>query len=419
MMIQMTTIRMMTSKSSKDLALIILAAGSSSRMGGLKKEYLTYKGGTVLSATAKTFLKALSFSTIVITYPKADTIQKVEANKSECKKALFTDSFVQNFKDKIIFIPGGNTRQESVLNALEEINKTTPSTELVFIHDGARPFVSEEIINLTHDAALEYGASVPGLTPVDTQKEITDDGFISRHLTRANLTAVQTPQVFNFKQLLNAHRKAHETSKEYTDDTEIWGEFIEQSKIKVVKGSIENKKITYKQDLDFSEKQKKASSMIKIGLGYDKHRLIEDRKLMLGGIEIPSEKGEDGHSDGDVLLHAISDALLGASGLGDIGSFFPPSDQKWKDADSKELLKIIWNKVTENGWSLENIDAVIAIEKPKFLPHRQNVINSIANILDVNPNQIFVKAKTGEKIGDVGEGKVVEVWATCLLSKPN
>jgi 2-C-methyl-D-erythritol 2,4-cyclodiphosphate synthase len=134
--------------------------------------------------------------------------------------------------------------------------------------------------------------------------------------------------------------------------------------------------------------------MIKVGLGYDLHTLVPNRKLMLGGIEIPFDLGEDGHSDGDVLLHAISDALIGASGLGDIGSFFPPSDQKWKDADSKELLRIIWNKVTENGWSLENIDAVIAIEKPKFLPHRQNVINSIANILDVNPNQIFVIVTT-------------------------
>lgn len=154
---------------------------------------------------------------------------------------------------------------------------------------------------------------------------------------------------------------------------------------------------------------------IRIGLGYDLHRLVENRKLMLGGIEIPFEKGEDGHSDGDVLLHAITDALLGAASLGDIGLFFPPSDEKWKNADSKVLLKTAWNKILEKGWDLVNLDCVIAIEKPKLIPYRDQICESIAKILNTDKNNVFVKAKTGEKLGAVGEGLAVEVWATCLL----
>ena len=141
--------------------------------------------------------------------------------------------------------------------------------------------------------------------------------------------------------------------------------------------------------------------MIRVGLGYDLHRLVENRKLILGGVVIPFEKGEDGHSDGDVLFHAITDAVLGASGLGDIGSFFPPEEAKWKDADSSMLLSTVIEKVYEQGWKIENLDCVIKLEKPKFIPYRQEVI----------------KAKTGEKLGEVGNGLAVEAWSTCLLSK--
>ena len=157
--------------------------------------------------------------------------------------------------------------------------------------------------------------------------------------------------------------------------------------------------------------------MIRVGLGYDLHTLVPNRKLMLGGIEIPFELGEAGHSDGDVLLHAITDALLGASGLGDIGEFFPPSDEKWKNADSKMLLKTAWNKIIEDGWKLENLDCVINIEKPKILCHRKEIISCIANVLECDENQIFVKAKTGEKIGEIGKSQAVAAWAVCLLSK--
>lgn len=157
--------------------------------------------------------------------------------------------------------------------------------------------------------------------------------------------------------------------------------------------------------------------MIRVGLGYDLHRLIEGRKLVLGGVTIPFEKGEDGHSDGDVLIHAIIDALLGAASLGDIGEFFPPEDNKWKDADSRYLLSTVIEKVYQNGWKVENIDCVVKLEKPKFLPYRNEVIASLAEILDLQNEQVFVKAKTGEKLPPVGTGDAIEAFVTCLLSR--
>lgn len=157
--------------------------------------------------------------------------------------------------------------------------------------------------------------------------------------------------------------------------------------------------------------------MIRIGLGYDLHTLVENRPLMLGGVHILFEKGEAGHSDGDVLLHALADALLGAACLGDIGELFPPNDPRWKNADSRMLLQTIWNQVKEAGWSIENIDSVIAIQKPKILPYREAIRQSIADILAVSVDQIFVKAKTGEGVGVIGSGTAAAVWCTCLLSR--
>lgn len=157
--------------------------------------------------------------------------------------------------------------------------------------------------------------------------------------------------------------------------------------------------------------------MIRVGIGYDIHKLVKNRKLILGGVVFDFEKGEDGHSDGDVLLHAITDSILGASGLGDIGSFFPPEDKKWKNANSCDLLKTVMKTVQNSNWKIVNLDCVVKLEKPKFLPQRQKVIESIAEILQIDKSQVFVKAKTGEKMGEVGKSKAVETWCVCLLEK--
>jgi 2-C-methyl-D-erythritol 2,4-cyclodiphosphate synthase len=157
--------------------------------------------------------------------------------------------------------------------------------------------------------------------------------------------------------------------------------------------------------------------MIRIGLGWDRHRLLSGRRFLLAGVEIAFSKGEDGHSDGDVLAHAVADALLGAAGLGDIGELFPPSDQAWKDADSMALLKTVWHKAASQGWRLVNLDCVVVCEQPKLLPHRAAIRESLAAVLDSRPETVFVKGKTGEGLGPVGSGEAIEAQAVCLLEK--
>ncbi|MDR2746240.1 MAG: 2-C-methyl-D-erythritol 2,4-cyclodiphosphate synthase [Treponema sp.] len=157
--------------------------------------------------------------------------------------------------------------------------------------------------------------------------------------------------------------------------------------------------------------------MIRVGLGRDLHRLVRGRPFLLGGLRIEAELGELGHSDGDVLAHAVTDALLGAAGLGDIGALFPPSDPQWKDADSLELLKKAWALVKGEGWSLVNLDCVVSCEKPRLLPHREGIRASLAGALGVLPGRVFVKGKTAEGLGPVGEGGAVEALALCLLER--
>jgi len=157
--------------------------------------------------------------------------------------------------------------------------------------------------------------------------------------------------------------------------------------------------------------------MMRIGLGRDLHRLIEGRRFLLGGVEIPFEKGELGHSDGDVLAHAIIDALLGAAGLGDIGEFYPSTENSWKDADSLELLKHAWLQVKNRGWRLVNLDCVVVCDKPKILPHRDSICRSLAETMEVDPGLVFVKGKTNEGLGPLGTGEAVEAMAVCLLEK--
>src|SRR5574344_1308606 len=400
--------------SNHHLFLVLTAAGSSTRMGtGSKKEYLSLHGGTVLSEAARIFLETAPFEAVVITTPKD--------GEQDARNALFKDEKVKQLLNTQN--EGGATRQQSVYHALLALKQKSCAGAIVLIHDAARPYVTSTIITEVINAAAQYRASVPALTPVDTQKEMAKDGTMRRHLVRNELAAVQTPQAFLLEPRIAAHALAATQDKAYTDDTEIWDSFPQCTagkKVHVVPGDSCNKKITYPQDIpqDASCNEKtKGHEMIHTGFGTDLHRLVPGRKLMLGGVEIPFDKGELGHSDGDVLLHAVTDALLGASGLGDIGSYFPPEDAKWKDADSALLLKKVWNDITNEGWKLCNLDCVVEIEQPKFLPYRNDVIHSIATILEVNDNQVFVKAKTNEKLESVGTGEAVKAYCSCLLER--
>jgi 2-C-methyl-D-erythritol 4-phosphate cytidylyltransferase/2-C-methyl-D-erythritol 2,4-cyclodiphosphate synthase len=305
----------------------------------------------------------------------------------------------------------------------------------VLIHDGARPWIKRDLIERCIEAAIRYGAVIPALPLVETPKEIelTDGAqFIKRHLRRTALCTAQTPQGFAFPEILRAHEKAAEREEkenfDYTDDAEVWGEFIGQAA--VIPGDPENRKITFPEDLsqghrgteeneiykDLAERRRGTEEQ-RIGIGRDIHRLTAGRRFLLGGVEIPFEKGEDGHSDGDVLAHAVCDALLGAAGLGDIGELYPPGDPAWKDADSLLLLKSAWRRVQNKGWRLVNLDCTVSCEKPKILPHRDSICRSLAQAMEVDPGLIFVKGKTNEGLGPVGRGEAVEALAVCLLDR--
>lgn len=230
-----------------NIAIVITAAGSSTRMGGnTKKEYLPFNNGTVLTNCAKTFLnacqKAYNISDFIVTCPLGGI--------SECQSILQSDKDLQKLLTsldiKIKVVEGSSTRQKSVHNALKAI---TAASAVVLIHDGARPFVTEQIIRDGIETALEYGASVPALTPVDTQKRIDENGFIVEHLVRSELVAVQTPQCFDLEKLVKAHEQVMKDNREYTDDTEIWGHCYSDSPVKVYKGDSNNIKITYPADL--------------------------------------------------------------------------------------------------------------------------------------------------------------------------
>lgn len=240
-----------TTENSVEIWLIALASGSSSRIGGVKKEYLPFEDGTVLSSGIKTFLKTLKVTSAIITFPfrSSEEERKLEKKKAEDAVSVLKEEICQcgiNF----FFVEGGASRCGSVFNALKEIDRLKKSENpVVLIHDGARPFVSSKTIGDVFAAAIEFGAAAPGVQPVDTQKEVDENGIIIRHLPRPRIRAVQTPQAFDFLSIFDAHKHASLSKKEYTDDTEVWGDFFPEKQIKIVEGDKNNIKITFKEDL--------------------------------------------------------------------------------------------------------------------------------------------------------------------------
>lgn len=420
-------------------AVILTAAGTSERFGtGQKKEYCplasqlfpNQKNTTVLSCSAEAFLSALDgkkngsktdafvLTRLIITVPPC----KSKNQKTAAQTALLSSDFVsQKLKQlhvKPEFVAGGADRQTSVLHALEHLERSGKTPDIVLIHDAARPFVQPQTVLDVLQLTLQKGAACPAISAVDTYKE-TDDGCVSvvRHLERSRLAAVQTPQGFFFKELLGAHRRAQKENLCCTDDTQIWSAY--EGTVYLCEGKRDNIKITYKEDLkdERTENKNCATPCFRTGLGWDTHRLVSGRSLIIGGITIPFDKGELAHSDGDVLFHAITDALLGAAALGDIGELFPPSQERWKNADSARLLGAAWDRVTENGWQLENLDCVLIIERPKLLEYRERIRENIASVLHCAAERIFIKAKTAEGMGDIGQGNAVSAFCTCLLQK--
>ena len=297
-------------------------------------------------------------------------------------------------------VKGGATRALSVLNALEKV----PQGRIVAIHDGARPFVSQEIISSAVGAAAQHGAAIPCVKVKDTVKQ-AQDGFIERTIPRESLYNVQTPQVFDrdlYKEL--AEKYFDDT---ITDDAQLFEKA--GIKVRIVPGSYENYKITTIEDI-------KKEPEMRIGHGYDVHKLVESRKLIMGGVDIPYEKGLDGHSDADVVRHAIMDSLLGALALGDIGKHFPDTDPQYKGIDSLQLMRHVAQLVADKGAEVINIDATILCQRPKLAPHIPQMRENIAAALGCDTEKVSVKATTEEGLGFTGEGKGIACHCVCLLN---
>lgn len=365
---------------------ILVAAGASRRMGFDKLSHRLPDGRTVLEASAQAFDDHPEVSQIVLVAGKNQAV--CEALAAQCK----TPTRV---------VSGGETRADSVRAGLGAAEGT-----LVAIHDAARPFVSKEVISRTLAAAAECGAAAPAVPVKDTIK-LAENGMVQMTPDRSKLFAVQTPQCFSReKYLLALERVTADRASAVTDDCSLFE--LAGFPVRLTEGDYENIKITTADDL-------KGESRMRIGHGYDVHRLVEGRKLILGGVEIPYEKGLLGHSDADVLLHAISDALLGAAALGDIGKHFPDNDPQYEGADSLVLLHKVGELLHQAGYAVGNIDATILCQAPKLAPHITAMRENIASALGMAVDAVSVKATTEEKLGFTGAGEGIAAHAVALI----
>lgn len=380
---------------------ILAAGGSSTRMGFDKLSY-DLGGRTVLEQSLLAFDRCPQVTGIVLVAGQTawDAARKAAAR---CTKP-------------VQLVPGGATRAESVRAGV-----LAAADGLVAIHDAARPFVSQDVIQRTLAAAERCGAAAPAVPVKDTIKQATcGDGktvpancMVADTPDRNTLYAVQTPQCFDRAQYLRAlDLLPPEKARLVTDDCSLF-ELVGEP-VQLVPGDYANLKITTREDLLPYEKEKQA---MRIGHGYDVHKLVEGRPLILGGVNIPYEKGLLGHSDADVLAHAVSDALLGAAALGDIGKHFPDTDPAYAGADSLKLARAVVELVAEKGYRPVNVDATILCQAPKLAPHIQSMRENLAKALQMDVEDVSVKATTEEHLGFTGEGLGIAVHAVTLLEK--
>lgn len=351
-------------------------------------------------------------------------------NKVSCLTRLIVavsskDGYVDtlNLPHAEVFRTGGATRAETVRNTLQALARDSLESTLVLVHDAARPLVDPKDVEALIDAAAHEAETAPengavlGIPVADTVKRVNREGVITEDLSREGLVRIATPQAFRGDILLKALTEHTDVTDESSAIRAAGG------RVTVVPASPAVLKLTRPADRDLAaaiyrhHKDNTVIPNIRTGFGYDSHRLVGGRKLIIGGVEIPHTLGLMGHSDADVLLHAVTDAVLGAAALGNIGLFFPDNDPKYKGADSRMLLAEAWKTVREKGWTLVNLDAVLVAEKPKLNPHLPAMRASVAKILGVDVDQISIKPKTNEKLGFEGREEGVSAMVTVLLAK--
>ena len=385
----------------KSVSAVLVAAGSSTRMGFDKLSF-DLGGETVLHRSIRAFEQCPDVTEIVLVAGKNRAF--VEQQAADCAKP-------------VRIVPGGATRAESAKNGV-----LAAAGEIVAVHDAARPFVSQAVIAAALAAAARCGAAAPAVPVKDTIKQaargdgktVPDNCLVKNTPDRSTLYAVQTPQCFNRAAYLAALEELdEEKARLVTDDCSLFE--LTGRPVQLTQGDYANLKITTREDLPRPEQ--KEEHKMRIGHGYDVHRLVEDRKLILGGVEIPFEKGLLGHSDADVLTHAVMDAVLGAAALGDIGQHFPDNDPAYAGADSLKLASHVAQILKEHGYRIENIDATILCQRPKLAPHIPAMRANLAAAFGLPADAVSVKATTEEHLGFTGEGLGIAAHAVALIER--
>lgn len=373
---------------------LIVAAGSGSRVGGdIPKQFRLVEGRPML---------AHSYSSLV---DHAD-IRTVFVAVGDGQESLASDALAGLAAP--VLVPGGATRRESVHKGLEAI-ALQGGADIVLIHDAARPFLPESVIDGLIDALQTSPGAVPALPVVDSLSRGAD--ILTETVDRSQLWRVQTPQAFHYDAILDAHRSW--SGEEPTDDARML--MAKGGDVRIVPGSERLSKFTFSSDFAGND----MTPSIRSGSGFDVHRLVAGEELWLCGIRIPHDKGLAGHSDADVAMHALTDAILGALALGDIGDHFPPSDPQWKGASSDRFLVHALTLAAQEGYSLANADITIICEAPKIGPHRQAMRSRLSEIMDTEVSRISVKATTTELLGFTGRGEGIAAQAIVTFEKTN
>jgi 2-C-methyl-D-erythritol 4-phosphate cytidylyltransferase/2-C-methyl-D-erythritol 2,4-cyclodiphosphate synthase len=395
------------------IAAVIAAGGTGSRIGASRpKQFLEVGGQPILVRTVEALFALDRLVHVVIALPREHVIQAKEMLAATPWKA------------PVVCIPGGPTRQESVrLGCLE----TPPDADIIMVHDAVRPFCSRELLERIIAAAWAEGGAVPGLPATETIQRVSRRGRVLKTPPRDELYAIQTPQCFRAHLLRSALERAHQEGFEGTDESSVVRRFGHP--VKVVPGAPENIKITRPLDLEIAERliascpghdarprpAAGGNAMLRIGYGIDYHRLVAGRRLVLGGVDIPFEKGLEGHSDADALIHAVCDALLGAAALGDIGRLFPDSDPAHRNRASLEFLREVRAKVENAGWTIQNVDATLLAQRPKLAPYYEDMRRNLAQALGLAIDAVNVKATTTEGLNAEGRGEGISAQAVALL----
>lgn len=372
-----------------NIAAIIPAAGSGSRAGFSKNKILQKIGGnSVIARTVSAFAQNAGISRIVVCANEAD-------RKDLARELAPFD---------LCFASGGATRTESVKNALGLLAALPCPPDYVLIHDAARPFVSQKVINDCIDTVRQFGSAVCALPCTDTAV-LAESGFISDTVERDKLFTLQTPQGFAFAPLYEAYGKITE-SDAFTDDSGVYKKYVGPPRL--FAGEKGNIKLTFAEDFQMET--------YRTGIGTDTHAFgAEKNHIVLGGVKIPSQRGLIAHSDGDVLCHALMDALLSAAGLADIGHHFPDTDPAYKDADSLALLARVYALLQERGFSVVNVSAAISAERPKLAPFIAQMKKNLADVLHIFEQCVGISAGTNEGLGYIGRGEGITVIATALI----